>query len=183
VAVGVALVGYYLLTKRRGPTVVNYKTYTDEKYSFKFDYPENWDFGTRGAVNTSMASYFTAYANENITECVVYVYDRNVYENFFENRFAISLDNIAGLISRLENFNNENFVLIGKPTEIVINHYHGVRYSFITSKLAPFAVRCQAEQIANDNYFYDFETVVPDENYSTYEPILEHVIDSFTLLD
>jgi hypothetical protein len=188
VAVGVALVGYYLLTKRGGPTGINYKTYTNESYSFKFDYPADWNFMSRGLVGASMDSYFYAAASENTTEgggIVMYVYNRAVYENLFENRHGISLDNLTSYISSLENRfeNNENFVLIGKPTEIAIDNNHGVRYSLTALKLALIALRCQVEQVGKDNYFYDFETIASEKNYSTYEPMFQHVIDSFTLLD
>jgi len=181
VAVSVACVGYYLLT-RGGPKEVEFKTYTNENYSFKFDYPANWDFIEPPGFGAPMVAYFTARENTGgegfIALCV---FDKTGAEN----QLGISLDNLTSFISSLENRfeNNENFVLRGKPTKIAIDNHYGVRYSVAAMKLTPVVIRFQLELVVKDNYFYYFEMMASEENYFTYEPIFEHVIDSFSFLD
>ena len=182
VAVSVAFAGYYLLT-RRG---VEFKTFRNESYSFKFDYPAGWYFrewaiqydGEFVATENAIENTYPYHIDWKTIGGVIglTVYDKTV----LEDQFGMSLDNLTGYISSLEN--NGYFVLTGKPTEIVIDDHSGVRFS-ATETVENIPIRFQAELVVKDNYFYNFVMGSSEENYSTYEPIFEHVIDSFSFLD
>jgi len=185
-AVVVASAGYYLMTRRGGPSgpVVTYKTYTNENYSFKFDYPENWDFISQDfGLSPPLVAYFDASASTGLTgEILLYVFDKAGYEN----RFPGDLDNLTSYVASLENQfeNNENFVVRSPPTVVAIDNHNGVRLSATAVQPTSFDVRFQLETVVKDNYFYVFEIAAPEENYSSiYKPIFERVIGSFSLLD
>lgn len=187
-----AIGGYYLVTRGgQGGTKVVYKTYTNENYSFKFDYPENWGFNPEdfALIRPPMVAYFgagplVAYSGAGgITvttrELSLSVFDKAGYEN----RYAVSLDNLTSYLASLENQfenNNENFVVRSGPTVVAIDNHNGVRLSAVQS--TSIAVRIQFETVVKDNYFYAFEIVAPEENYSIDKPMFEHLIDSFSLL-
>jgi len=187
IAASVAICGYYLVTHGG-----EFKTYTNEKYSFKFDYPVNWDFReytSQDAVR--IIAIENALENRHRYQKIIQitVYDKTAYENYF----GISLDNLTAYISSLENMiEKENYVLIGgrffiqaispgKPVEITIDNHSGVRFS-ATSTIENITIRFQVELVVKDNYFYEFVMVTSEESYSIYEPIFEHVIDSFSFL-
>jgi len=181
-AVVVASAGYYLMTRRGGP-VVTYKTYTNENYSIRFDYPENWDFSSQDfGLPPPFVAYFDAGSSTGLTgEILLYVFDKAGYEN----RYAVSLDNLTSYVASLENQfeNNENFVVRSPPTVVAIDNHNGVRLSATAVQSTSFDVRFQLETVVKDNYFYAFEIVAPEENYSSiYRPIFERVIGSFSLL-
>jgi hypothetical protein len=172
VAVGVALVGYYLLTKQGG----EFKTYTNEKYSYKFDYPANWGTDNFGWEMFTAFDYHLASGPDLGMARITLDVDDNA-----EWQYGISLeDNLTGYISSIENdFGN---LLISKPIEVAIDNHHGVRWSYRFS-FDSLNLRSQVETVVKDGYLFWFEMGTREENYSTYEPIFQHVIDSFTFLD
>jgi len=178
----VAFAGYYLKT-RRGGTVVTYKTYTNENYSFKFDYPDNWDFSSRDVgLSPPYVAFFYAGSSIGLTgEIQLFVFDKASYENLVPG----DLDNLTSYVAGLENQfeNNENYVLRSGPTVVAIDNHNGVGVSVTAKRPTSFDVRFQLETVVKDNYFYAFEIVAPEENYSSiYKPIFERVIGSFSLL-
>jgi hypothetical protein len=169
VAVVASIVGYYLLTRQEA----GFKTYTNENYSYKLDYPANWATLENNGV-------FAAYRPDIIlifgTELTIHL---NVYDKSVAEGLGIPSDNLDGYIQSIEDRSkNSSISLIGKPIEIVIDNHHGVRYS-----LRDYSTQRLVEQVVRDNYFYWLDLVAPIENYSTYEPIFQHVIDSFSFLD
>jgi len=98
VAVSVTFAGYYLLT-RGGPKEVEFKIYTNENYSFKFDYPDNWNFSAYylGLPQPVVAKFFANPAEDAIISLTIF--DKNSYEN----HFGVSLDNLASYVSSQEN--------------------------------------------------------------------------------
>jgi hypothetical protein len=182
-AVAVASAGYYLMTRRGGPAAVQYKTYTNENYSIRFDYPENWDFFSQDiGLSPPYIAYFDAGSSTGLTgEIQLFVFDKAGYEN----QFPGDLDNLASYVAGLENQfeNNENLVVRSPPTVVAIDNHNGVRLSATAVNSTSFDVRFELETVVKDNYFYAFEIAAPEENYSSiYKPIFERVIGSFSLL-
>jgi hypothetical protein len=181
-AVVVASAGYYLMN-RRGGSAVTYKTYTNENYSIKFDYPDNWDFSSQDVgLSPPYVAFFDAGSSTGLTgEIQLFVFDKASYENLVPG----NLDNLTSYVAGLENQfeNNENYVLRSGPTVVAIDNHNGVRLSATALQSTSFDVRFELETVVKDNYFYVFEIVAPEENYSsTYRPIFERVIGSFSLL-
>jgi hypothetical protein len=179
VAVSVAFVGYYLLTKQGVPTVVIYKTYTNENYSIKFDYPANWYYQEFSLSGTASFGAFDNTRSEGAI--VLEVYDNHVAENLF----GVPLDNVINYILSLENRwyeNNENYKVIKKPTKIAIGNLYGVSWS-ATRTSGNIVLRFQTEVFVKDNYLYEFVVGCLTQDYSNYERIFENAIDSFSFLD
>jgi hypothetical protein len=182
-AVAVASAGYYMMNRRGGPAAVQYKTYTNENYSIKFDYPENWDFSSQDSgLPAPYIAYFDAGSSTGLTgEIQLYVFDKAGYENLVPG----DLDNLTSYVARLENQfeNDENLVVRSGPTVIAIDSHNGVRVMATALQPTFDNVRFELETVVKDNYFYAFEIVAPEENYSSvYVPIFERVIGSFSLL-
>jgi hypothetical protein len=178
----VASAGYYLMNRRGGPAAVQYKTYTNENYSIKFDYPDNWDFSSQDiGLPPPYVAYFDASSSTGLTGGVqLYVFDKAGYENLVPG----DLDNLTSYVAGLDNQfeNNENLKLWSGPTVVAIDSHNGVRL-MATSLSTSDNVRFELETVVKDNYFYAFEIAAPEENYSsTYIPIFERVIGSFSLL-
>jgi hypothetical protein len=187
VAAAVASAGYYLMNRRGGPAAVAYKTYTNENYSIKFDYPENWAFTSLDlaelqmyGLSPPMVAYFDAGSNTGLTgEVQLRVFDKVGYENLVPG----DLDNLTSYVASLENQleNNENLVLRSGPTVVTVDSHNGVRV--MATALQTDNVRFELETVVKDNYFYAFEIAAPEENYSSvYTPIFDRVIGSFSLL-
>jgi hypothetical protein len=181
-AVVVVSAGYYLMNRRGGPAAVQYKTYTNENYSFKFDYPENWDFTSQDfGLSPPYVAYFDAGSSTGLTgEVQLFIFDKAGYENLVPG----DLDNLTSYVAGLENQfeNNENYVLRSGPTVVAIDNHNGVRL-MATALQSTENVRFELETVVKDNYFYAFEMAAPEENYSSvYMPIFERVIGSFSLL-
>jgi hypothetical protein len=162
---------------------VTYKTYKNENYSIKFDYPDNWYFNSQDfGLPPPLVAFFDASGSTRLTgEVALYVFDKAGYEN----RFPWDLDNLTSYVAGLENQfeNNENFVVRSGPTVVAIGNHNGVRLSVTAKQPTSFDVRFQLETVVKDNYFYAFEIAAPEENYSSiYKPIFERVIGSFSLL-
>jgi hypothetical protein len=181
VAVSVASIGY--LIERGGssePLVVEYKTYTNENYSFKFDYPANWYY--QEFSPTTGTAWFGAFDNsQSGASIMLEVYDNNVAENVF----GIPLDNVVNYILSFQNRwyeNNENYKLIKKPSDIIIGNVHGVSWS-ATRTSGNTILQFQIGIIVKDNYMYEFVVGSLAGAYSRYERIFENVIDSFSFLD
>jgi hypothetical protein len=183
VAISAVAIGGYVLLTRRG---MEFKTFTNEHYSFKFDYPTGWhlmesvipyDAQFLATENTPENTYPYTIDWKTIGGVIrLVVFDKNIYEN----QFGVSLDNLTSYVSSLENrFKNENFVLRGKPIEISISNHSGVRYQMIWTAENVF-LQGLGELIVKDNFFYTFTMGSLEENYSVYEPIFEHVIDTFS---
>jgi hypothetical protein len=168
---------------RRGGSVVTYKTYTNENYSIKFDYPDNWNFTSQDfGLPPPLIAFFDAAGNTGLTgEIALYVFDKAGYEN----RFPGDLDNLTSYVAGLDNQfdNNENYVVRSPPAVVAIDNHNGVGLMVTARQPTSFDVRFQLETVVKDNYFYAFEIVAPEENYSSvYKPIFERVIGSFSLL-
>jgi hypothetical protein len=176
VVVGIALIGFYLLTEYGGPQGGEFKTHTNEKYSYKFDYPAGW-----GTDNYGLEIFLAFdYNQENGPDLRMAQIKLEVDDNA-EWQFGISLeDNLSGYISGIEN-EYEN-ALIGKPTEVIIDNHIGIKWSYRYS-LYSLNFRNQVEVVVKENYMYWLEMGTLEENYPYYEPIFQHVIDSFTFLD
>ncbi|MEA1904591.1 MAG: PsbP-related protein, partial [Candidatus Hadarchaeota archaeon] len=118
VVLGVACTGYYLLTSEETPPEeVEYETYTNENFSFKFDYPSDWIF--REQELPWGMSYFDA--RENIPENEIGgAFSLTMMEpGSWENEIGPSLDNIRSKItSQIEN--NENYIMLSGPTDTAI---------------------------------------------------------------
>jgi hypothetical protein len=184
-AVAVASTGYYLMNRSGGPAAVQFKTYTNENYSIKFDYPENWDFSSQDSgLTPPYVAYFDAGSSTGLTgEIQLYVFDKAGYENLVPG----DLDNLTSYVSGLENQfeNDETLVLRSGPTVVAIDSYNGVRVmaTALQSSLQSENVRFELETVVKDNYFYAFEIAAPEENYaSIYMPIFDRVIGSFSLI-
>ncbi|MEA1904560.1 MAG: PsbP-related protein [Candidatus Hadarchaeota archaeon] len=160
----IAIVGYYLLTSK-----VEYETYANENYSFKFDYPADWVFSEYGYVFGAM---------ENTPENVSGGY---VMLLVLPLEADSTLDNVRdALTSHAEN--DENFTIIGGPADIIIDNIPAFRFSAATSA-ENITTRTVGVYSVRDNFLYSFSGRVREENYSDYEPIFEHVIDSFSFLE
>lgn len=174
-----------LAVMRRGSSsgpVVTYKTYTNENYSIRFDYPENWGFSSQDVgLPPPYVAFFDAGSSTGLPgEIQLYVFDKAGYENLVPG----DLDNLTAYVAGLENQfeNNENIVVRSPPTVVAIDSHNGVRLLF-TAMQPTDNVRVQLETVVKDNYFYAFEIAAPEENYSSvYKPIFERVIGSFSLL-
>jgi hypothetical protein len=169
VAVSGAFVGFYVLTGQGELPAVNYTTYTNENYGFKFDYPANWNFKEfEGWV-------FSTWENNgsgNIGLSIEFL--------------GVPIDNsyISWLMSMSENMleNNENLTIINKPTKIAIDNHYGWTFLAIDNMQLRNQLVFQEYYIAKDDSLYHFEMTC-EKNYLTYEPIFQHVIDSFSFLD
>jgi hypothetical protein len=188
-AVAVASAGYYLMNRRSVP-VVTYKTYTDDNYSIRFDYPDNWAFTSLGLADLQMeglsppaVAYFEADGSTGLQgEILLYIFNKADYENLVPG----DLDNLTSYIAGLDNQfeNNENYVVRSPPTVVAVDNHNGVRLMVTAPQSASENVRFELETVVKDNYFYGFEIVAPDDNYSSvYMPVFDHVIGSFSLLD
>jgi hypothetical protein len=182
----VASAGYYLMNRRGGASgpAVTYQTYTNENYSIKFDYPDNWDFFSQDiGLSPPYIAYFDAGSSTGLTgEVQLFIFDKAGYENLVPG----DLDNLTSYVAGLENQfeNNENYVLRSGPTVVAIDSHNGVRLSATALQPASDNFRFELETVVKDNYFYAFEIAAPEENYSSvYKPIFERVIGSFSLLD
>jgi hypothetical protein len=180
VVVGVVLVGYYFITKRES-TVAEYKTYINEKYSYKLDYPSNWytskEITGERTIPNPLLDSFTAYNSSDVSRLADVIIFLQVYDKTLaENQYGISLDNLTKYILSLENMlGNE---LIYKPIGFTIDNYYGVTFSY---QQEGNIARYQEEQVVRDNYLYWLTMLVaPGKNYPTYEQIFQHVIASFT---
>ena len=172
---GIACVGYCLVTREGEHPGIEYETYINEDYSFKFDYPTDWIFEELG---TLWVAYFGVVENTPENEIggiiTLVAYDRAI----FENQFGVSLDNLTDYV--LSSFENiENFMWISKPTEIVIDNVSAIRYSVALTR-ENITLQFQAELVVKDNYLYEFTVGTEEEKYSDYKPIFERVIDSFS---
>lgn len=174
VALGVACAGYYLVTRGEHPEI-EYETYINEDYSFKFDYPTDWIFQE---LSMTWVAYFGAVENtlENEMGGIITL---AVYNRFiFEDQLGVSLDNLTDYI--LSSFENiENFKWISRPTEIAIDNASAIRYSMALTT-ENITLQFQAELVVKDNYLYEFTVGTEEEKYSDYKPVFEHVIDSFS---
>jgi hypothetical protein len=160
-----------------------YNTYTNEKYSFRFDYPKNWDFYAEDiGLPPPYVAYFDAGSSTGLTgEIGLYIFDKVGYENLYN----VPLENLTAYIASLEKQfeNNENFVVRSPPTVVSVDNHNGVRLMATFLQLS-YNVRLELETVVKDNYFYAFEITAPEENYSAiYRPIFERVVGSFSLLD
>ena len=165
VALIVAFVGYFLTSEERE---VEYKTYINENYSFKFDYPVEWIFEgwSLSRMDSDISNFLVT---ENVSDKIggaisLEVMETDVFlENFLENFILWSGE----------------FTLTTGPTEIVIDGVHAVKY------LLKSTSRIQLEFISakKDGYLYIFQFLAHEEKYDDYEPIFEHVIDSFSFLE
>lgn len=175
VVLGVACVGYYLVTREGEHPEIEYETYINEDYSFKFDYPTDWIFDELGMP---WVAYFGAVENTPENEMggiiTLAVYDRAI----FEDQFGVFLDNLTDYV--LSSFENvENFTWISKPTEIVIDNVSAIRYSAVLTR-ENITLQFLAELAVNDNYLYEFTVGTEEEKYSDYIPVFEHVSESFS---
>jgi hypothetical protein len=193
VAVGVAFLGYHLLAGRGGanggakenvpiengePKGVEFKTYTNENYSFKFDYPDNWDFTE--LRQWSSQGFNAPFVSENILDAFV------VSENILENNWwriglivysktviasqygENSLDNLVSWLSRWG---------ITTYIEYTKDNYPAVNYAGVTP-----STQFRGTLAVKDNRLYQLTVETPEENYSISEPIFQHVIHSFYIL-
>lgn len=160
----IAIVGYYFLTSE-----VGYETYVNENYSFKFDYPADWVFSEYGYVFGAMEN-----TPENVSGGYVMLLVLSLEADS-------TLDNVYNsLVSHAEN--NENFTIISGPAEITIDNTPAFRFSATTST-EDITIQTVGVYSVRDNFLYSFSGGVREENYSDYEPIFEHVIDSFSFLE
>jgi predicted transcriptional regulator len=159
----IAIVGYYSLTSEE-----EYETYVNENYSFKFDYPADWVFWGYGYVFGAM---------ENTSDDMGGGY---VMLLVLPLEADSTLDNVRdALVSHAEN--DENFTIISGPTDIAIDSTPAFRFSATTST-EDITIQTVGVYSIRDNFLYSFSGGVREENYSDYEQIFEHVIDSFSFL-
>jgi hypothetical protein len=186
VAVGVAFLGYNLLAGRGGPSggpkdenkEVGFKTYTNENYSFKFDYPDNWNF--RELRQWSAQGFNAPFVSEKILDA--FVVSENIMENnwwriglivysktMIENQYGEnSLDNLVSWLSRWG---------ITTYIEYTKDNCPAVNYAGVTP-----STQFRGTLAVKDNHLYQLTVETPEENYSISEPIFQHVIHSFYIL-
>jgi hypothetical protein len=184
VVAAAAVMSSYVLLTRRG---IEFKTFTNEHYSFKFDYPVGWHFNEWvipvdaqfAATENAMENTYPYHIDWKKGVIELTVFDKNIYENYF----GIPLDNLSSYLSILENhYANENIVLISGPTEISVGKHAGFRLS-AGSTIDNIATRAQVEVVVKDNNFYTLLVGSSEENYSNYKSVFEHVVNSFSLLN
>ncbi len=164
----IAIVGYYFLTNEE-VSEVEYETYVNENYSFKFDYPADWVFSEFGYVFGAMEN-----TPENVSGGYVMLLAVPLEADS-------TLDNTYNaLMSHAEN--DENFTIISGPTDITIDNTPAFRFLATTSGEN---IPTQTEGVfsVRDNYLYSFIMGTEEEKYSDYKQIFEHVIDSFSFLE
>ena len=193
VAIAAAAIGGYILLTRLGgtsgrhenvpiengePKGAEFTTYTNENYSIKFDYPDNWDF--RELRQWSAQGFNAPFVSENILDAFVVsenimennwwrigliVYSKTVVENQYGENF---LDNLVGFLS-----------IWGITTyiEYTKDNYPAVNYTWFTS-----FTQFRGTLAVKDNHLYQLTVETPEENYSISEPIFQHVIHSFYIL-
>lgn len=186
VLLGVACVGYYFLTGEEELPTIEYETYVNENYSFKFDYPADWIFRE---MRLPWASSFNVRENTPENEELIWltgsieltVWEKAFLENIWEN-LGVSPENaFSSLISHIENIEN----LVSGPTIITIDNILAVRYSAITTPPEYVVerrdtVRYESLTALRDNYLYSLVSSCKEEEYPDYESIFEHVINSFS---
>jgi hypothetical protein len=184
VAVGFAFLGYYFWRggSSGGPKdenkEVGFKTYTNENYSFKFDYPDNWDF--RELRQWSAQGFNAPFVSENILDA--FVGSENIMENnwwriglivysktMIENQYGEnSLDNLVSWLSRWG---------ITTYIEYTKDNYPAVNYAGVTP-----STQFRGTLAVKDNNLYQLTVETPEENYSISEPIFQHLIHGFYIL-
>lgn len=174
VAVGIACVGYYLLTSEGEPSEIEFKTYINENYSFKFDYPVDWilEEWSLPWVGSPISQFLV---RENVSEN-----ERGGFINLIVKETDISLEDL------LENFiiwvEGENFTVISGPSNIAIDGVLAVKYLIKSIPIGNTRIQIKLMYIfaKKDNYLYTFQLLAKEEKYHDYEPIFEHMIDSFS---
>ncbi len=161
IALIIAFVGFYFLTgDERG---VKYKTYVNENYHFKFDYPAKWDIG---------------------------VLEDNVSIDFdpaYENAIVPSPLSPAKLIvivrwDRICLSVSENINLVDVQTNISIDNVPAEKHVLEKySKWADSLIRAGTLVAVRDNHAYKFEVIIAEKEYP--ELIFEHVVDSFSWIE
>ena len=176
VALSVAFMGYYFVTTEERE--VEYKTYINENYPFKFDYPVDWIFEEWSLpwVGSPISQFM---ARENVPEKetggVIYlsVVETDIpLENFLYNSTSWSIG-------------GENFTVVSGPSNIVIDGVLAVKYLIKSIPIENTLIPIELMYIIakKNNYLYRFQLLAKEEKFHDYEPIFEHVIDSFSFLE
>ena len=175
VALSIAFIGYYFVTTEERE--VEYKTYINENYSFKFDYPTDWIFEEWSLpwVDSPISQFLV---RENVPEKEM---GGVIYLRVVESDIPLPLENF------LENFiswsvGGENFTVVSGPTIIVIDSVLTVKYLVKSTSIENTRIQIELISTQKDNYLYTFQLLAKEEKYHDYEPIFEHVIDSFSFL-
>ena len=163
VALSVAFVGYYFLTR------VEYKTYVNENYSFKFDYPADWGLHEEKKDMTLEGRHWvldvSALSPRPPLEEHIPYYGGSLTVSVIET--DESLDNIRGT---LEN-----------TTDILIDGIPAFRQS-AEGQIGPdIHLKIDAIVAIKDNFLYSFWMGAQIEKYSDYEQIFKHMLDSFSI--
>lgn len=188
VLLGVACVGYYFLTGEEELPTIEYETYVNENYSFKFDYPVDWIFRE---MRLPWASSFIVIEKTPENEEPIWltegghieltIWGKAFLENIWENFGVFPENTFSSLMSHIKNIEN----LVGDPTITTIDNILAIRYSAIITLPKGIVIRSDTLRYESlialkDNYLYSLVATCKGEEYSDYELIFEHVIDSFS---
>lgn len=171
VALSIAFVGYCFLTDEEKE--VEYETYINENYSFKFDYPADWILHERDSSRLAGKTVF----NVNFNELPLEAYPRIGIIKGSVVETDESLDDIRSL------YPSENI------TDILIDGIPAFKFSF-GGALIPYENNSHTYLMVKGGYMfaikgncrYALEVMAPKEKYSDYEQIFKHVINSFSFL-